>query len=253
MPIITKLILSFLPIIIAHTSYAQYPFERFPKVEYKEYKNWESDKEGTLENINFISYSKTIPHFFGKESLVIRAVTHIDSSNYTIHVLKGKKLIQKIPADISLIVHNKATPIMVADINGDGLLDVKIMMNGTGCGLAAEYSDVIYLFQCPGFKFTVVSYTDMMYDNRTERDIDGDGNYEIITKDLQYHQGHNYWVFNVYSYRRDSLINVNEALGYPIMVQYLHRQNYKASPFSKSVLQNYSSAFPKGLKIARAK
>ncbi len=213
-------------------------------MKYKEYRNWVNDKQEKIADFDSISYHKTIPDFFGNESLLIRLVTHIDSSNYTICLFKGRKLLQKIQADMTLIIHNKKGPIRIADINGDGLLDLKIMMNGTGCGLAAEYSKVIYLFQRPGFKFTLVSYTDMMYENRTERDLNGDGNYEIITKGIQNYKEHNYWVFNIYNYKDNNLINVNHKFDYPIMIQNLYRQNYVPASFTKKLREKYSLKHP---------
>ena len=118
-------------------------------------------------------------------------------------------------------------PARVADINGDGLKDVKFVIPYMGNGLAALNVKVIYLLQTKDQKFVKISFYDKMDKNRPERDFDGDGNFEIITMDLQEYKNHNYWTFNIFEYKDGQLINVNEKDNYPIMIQFLYKENYK--------------------------
>jgi hypothetical protein len=120
-------------------------------------------------------------------------------------------------------------PLRTADINGDNLMDVKMVIPYMGNGLAAMNQRVIYLFQKPDGLFHKISYLDKMETNRPERDLDGDNKYEIITMTLKGYENHNYWTFNVYNYINEELINQNENFEYPIMIQFLYRENYKVT------------------------
>ncbi len=136
-------------------------------------------------------------------------------------------------------------------MNGDGLPDIKLMMNGTGCGLASMYTEIIYMFQRPNHRFMMISYTDMMDEHRPERDLDGDGNFEIITMGLKGHNEHNYWTFDVFSVRGNKLINVNDKFNYPLMVQYLFRENYTPAKLSKRTRDSYATRKPTELMYYR--
>jgi len=245
MPLIKTPLLILLTL-FALTTRAQYPFEKYPAIKYKEYKHWKLNfGERWADEHHSISFYTTIPRFFDKESLTIRMTTEDDSHDSYIRLYKGKKLIQKFPSELSFTSGDTSQPLRVADINGDSLKDIKLIISGHGCGLAAEYAQVIYLFSQPGNKFTKVSYTDMMEDNnRVERDMDGNGNFEIITKYLQGYKKHNYWVFNIYKFTDNKLINVNDKFDYPIMVQNLNRANYKPANFNKTILNKYSLKKP---------
>ncbi len=220
---------------------AQYPFERYPAPRYRHYKYW---IQRTRPEDDHLTYDLLIPGFFGKEHLTLSYRMPDDTFGDTLVLLRGKKVIQKIPADLGQILHNLKKPVRVADINGDGLQDIKIMVNGTGCGLAAEYSRITYLFQQPDHRFVMVSYMDMMYDHRPERDLDGDGNFEIITMDLKAHHEHNYWTFDVFTYRNNKFSNLDKSFDYPIMVQYLNRENYKPAPFNRKIRSGYATPMP---------
>ena len=67
----------------------------------------------------------------------------------------------------------------------------------------------------------------MATENRPERDFNGDGVYEIITMTLKGYENHNYWTFNIYNMVNGRLENRNKTYGYPIMIQYLFRDNFK--------------------------
>jgi hypothetical protein len=218
---------------------AQYPFEKYPAIKYRAYEGWTLSNIDT-NSINVSISSIIIPNFYGKENLKIKMLVNDQDTSYIL-LYKGEKLFQKIFADVPY----KPKSIRVADINGDGLQDIKLVTPHMGStGLASMNMDIIYLFQKPNGKFTFISYTDMVDMNRAERDIDGDGNYEIITMYLQDYETHNYWVFNLYNYKNGKLVNVNEKFDYPIMVQFLYRENYKPANFGKAIRKKYSLKEP---------
>ena len=85
-----------------------------------------------------------------------------------------------------------------------------------------------------------------MDENRLERDINGDGNFEIITMTLQEHKNYNYWLFNVYNFINNDLICVNVQRNYPIMIQYLFRDNFKETTnISRDEIKEYGLRKPK--------
>lgn len=211
------------------------------------------DTASSMKNMDDLSFDLRIPGFFENQKLRIRLSTGINTSHSYIILYKGKQLLQKIPEAMAFYSGDLPEPVRVADINGDGLMDIKISVSYHGCGLAAEYVKVIYLFQQPGNKFTKIAYTDMMYDNRPERDMDGDGKYEIITKTIQEHKTHNYWLFNIYSFKDNALVNVNDKYGFPIMVQYLYRQNYTPANISNAILKKYAVKLPEEYEVNKAK
>lgn len=115
------------------------------------------------------------------------------------------------------------------DVNGDTLADVKLLIPYMGNGLASLNTRVIYLFQKRTGMFTKVSYLDKLGAQITEHDFDGDGSYEILTRTLKFYERHSYWIFNIYNFKDDELINQNDRFDYPIMVQYLFRENYRVT------------------------
>jgi len=206
---------------------AQYPFEKFPAPEYEVYNDWKiydkSDKEQKIHS------TLTIPGFFdNKDTLTIQLTSYTEHNweNSIIRIYNNKTLSQKITENMGFNPAGLDT-VKVADINGDGLADIKIVTPYFGCGLAALNVRVIYLFQKPEKSFIKISYDDKMSPNRQERDLNGDGNFEIITMNLVGVEDHNYWTFNVFSFNGEDLINVNSSYNYPIMIQYLFRDNYE--------------------------
>lgn len=216
--------------------FGQFPFEKYPAIQYREIKNWKVYDKCQTENK--IHYTLTIPEFYkNQDSLTIRLTSLSDNTDTSyIRVYRNSKQIQLFiePYNIgSGFECNKIGPapqtLYLEDINGDGLNDLKILIPENGaCGGYNYYATVIYLFQKTDGTFTKISFTDLMmeYINRPERDIDGDGNYEIITQTFLNYETHNYWLFNLYNFTGMGLKNVNDKDNYPILVQLLYRNNY---------------------------
>ena len=237
-------------VFVAHRGLSQYPFEKFPPIKYKEYRHWKIDKKAMINDNDIVAFYMVIPNFFGLENLTIRITTNHNKSNFSqIRLLKGKRVIGKLQEKMFFSTLNLSEPVRIANINGDSLKDIKLIVPYMGCGLASNNVRVIYLFQKPNNKFTKISYMDMSYPNIEERDINTDSNYEIITKTLRGYKDHNYWLFNLYNFKDSSFINVNEKFNYPIMVQYLYRRNYAPSQISKNILEKLSSKLPEEYEI----
>jgi len=228
------------------TTKGQYSFEKYPAIKYSKKKNWtEYDKR---EKENKMHWTISLPKFYkDNDSLTIQLTTfgYKDTSN--IRIFKNKKQIQLLvePYAIGRNFGMLIDTIYFADINGDSLLDLKILCWYGGCGIASLNERIIYLFQQPDNKFIKVSYIDMAPSQRPERDFDGDGNYEIITMRLEGYENHNYWTFNLYNFKNGNLECVNDKYDYPIMIQYLFKANYKITDkISKEKMKTFSKKLP---------
>ena len=207
----------------------QYPFEKFPSIKYEEYKDWKIyDKLKTEKRIHF---TLTIPGFYDNmDTLTIQLTSfQVNWDSSFVRIFRNKKQIQKMFEPMHFADINVYEALRTADVDGDKLNDVKMVIPYMGNGLAAMNQRVIYLFQKTDGHFTKVSFLDKMDSNRPERNLDGDNQFEIITMTLNGYEDHNYWTFNIYNYLNGRLINQNEKFGYPIMIQYLFKENYKVT------------------------
>ena len=246
-----RIIIILLGLILTTPSiYSQYPFEKYPAPTYKEYDNWKF--YDWLETKQTENHTLTINQFFkNKDTFTIQLTTLFPENGETssvIRIFKNKTEIQKMTDE--MLFHSWNTghePIRVADINGDGLLDLKIITSFLGNGIAALNVHIIYLFQTKEEKFIKISYVDKMDYNRLERDVDGDGNYEIITMDLTGHERHNYWNFNLFEFDGENLKNANKKEDYPIMIQYLYKKNYTVTDkISRAKMKEFALQLPNG-------
>ena len=219
-------------------AFGQYPFEKYQSPKYTSLEFKMTQKENVLE------YSKTIESFFNdKSELEVTINGNTENSKDTYIEIKtkskSKKYFEEIPAQ-------GTDGFYIADFNGDGKKDFKIVCFYMGSGLASLNVRVLYFFQNENQSFTKISFDDKMDENRLERDINGDGNFEIITMTLQEHKNHNYWLFNVYNFINNDLICVNVQRNYPIMIQYLFRDNFKETTnISRDEIKEYGLRKPK--------
>lgn len=238
----TKLQALVILILFSITIRGQYSFEKLPPIKSKEYNNWK-----TSENIKGIANTLTIPNFFQKgEELTIKLTSYSEHlfENSLVEIfyknLRTNKFLENInfnPTGLSSI--------KVIDINNDGLKDIKIIENYMGNGIASLNIKIIYLIQKSNHKFEKISFNDKEGENTIERDFDGDGKYEIITKTLAAYQNHSYWVFNLYNYKNNGFINVNKKSNYPIMVQFLDRDNYSITDkISREKMKRFTMDLP---------
>jgi hypothetical protein len=227
----------------------QYDFEKYPAINFKAYKDWRiNDAEKNVES------SLTIPNFYkSKESLTIQLTSSKEHwfENSTISVSKSNKEIQKFTENMGF--NPIALDIIrIADINGDGLNDVKIIAPYMGNGTASLNVKVIYLFQQKNQSFIKISFDDKQYDNRSERDFDGDGNYEIITMKLMGYENHSYWNFNLFNFTNGKLINVNAKGNYPILVQFLKKENYGITKkISRQKMKSFTLKLPESYNVEK--
>jgi len=239
--------------IISLITKAQYPFDSLPSIHYKKYAHWKrydkSKKEGKKQ------CTKTLPNFFiNKDTLTIQLTSFELKDSSIIRIYRNNKQIQKLyePYSIGDNTFRLIDTLYVADINNDGLLDLKILSWYAGCGLASENERVIYLFQNKDNTFTKLSYIDMMASDRIEKDFDNDGNFEIITKSIDSYANHSYWVFNIYNYQDGKLVCVNQKYNYPIMIQYLNKDNYKiTNKISRQKMKEFEKKTPENIDIRK--
>jgi hypothetical protein len=232
-------------ICLALITKGRYPFEKYLDMKYQECDDWEiydmSEEEEKVRSI------QAIPDLFGyKDSMTVELISFIENwdSSY-IYIYRNSKQIQRFFEPMGFSSLNVNEPIRVADINGDDLCDIKLVILYNGTGLASMNVRVIYLFQKPDGSFTKISFDDKMDDNRPERDFDKDGNYEIITMNLFGHEDHSYWVFNLFEYKDNELVNANSKDNYPIMIQFLHRENFEiTNKISRKKMKDFELNLP---------
>jgi hypothetical protein len=132
--------------------------------------------------------------------------------------------------------------VYTADINGDSFVDIKLVIPMHTTKANPVNVTEVYLFQHLKNNFTKISFGDI--GGRPERDMNSDGNYEIVTRSLRPFEGHTYWIFNVYEYTNDDLVNVSNKYGYPKMVQVGRSSVAKNVPVT--LQKSFSPVYPVG-------
>jgi hypothetical protein len=233
--------------LLALISSGQFPFEKYPEIHYKNNNNWK-----VLDQGNCYLQTMLLPRFYNNgDSLSIQISSFNSWDSSFIKIYRNSQLIQTFFEPYSLATDY----LLTADINGDSLVDLKLIAQQNWNGIAALSNRVVYLFQRKDFKFTKIAFSDMFlelpndsllrFDYRQERDFNGDYNYEIITMSLKRFENHNYWVFNLYNFIKGDLVCVNNKFDYPIMIQYLDKDNYRiTNKISKMKMKEFSDDLP---------
>jgi hypothetical protein len=193
--------------------FSQYSFEKYPSIKYVKAvisDTYQEDK----------SYVGVIKYNDLKIELLENRQT--DSSNIIIY--QAGKIIQKIKEVDDIMPIMVIDSAMIGNINNDKQIDFKITLANPGNGFAALMIRKIYLFGNNG-KFNKVSFLD--FSDQIERDFNNDNNFEIIGVDHIFYKNHSYWIYDLYNYQNRNLINVSQSNNYPIMIQYLYKENYK--------------------------
>jgi len=227
-------------------SFGQFPFEKYPAPHYQTYKGWKA--YGKPDKGNQTQFFLSISKFFNKKDSLTLLLTSFDDkwdSSY-ITILRNGKSLQRFFEPMFFNDVNLSESVMVADINGDKLQDLKLIIPYMDNGLGWN-TRVIYLFQLKNKSFLKISYLDNMAgENRQERDFDGDGNYEIITMTLVSYLSHSYLSFNLFNYKNNDFINVNNKQNYPILIQFLYKDNFKVTHImSRQKMKEFEQTKPK--------
>ena len=124
-----KILLTCTIILLTIKSMGQYPFEKFKAINYQEFGNWiildKSEKE------NKVHCNLTIPKFYSSSDCLTIQTTSFTSKwdSSFISIYKNKKQIQRIFEPMGLSPSNLYEPARIADINGDGLSDIKLVVS----------------------------------------------------------------------------------------------------------------------------
>ncbi len=201
----------------------QYPFERYPAPRYQSSGPWQLAKPGAVPP----RVSATTAVRSGGQSYHLRAFNgRIPSDTFYVALSVGG-VTKQFLEPWYLLPESLTQPVRVADINGDGRMDLKLVVNALGAGAVRGLVRVVYLFGQPGGGFAKVSF--LSFHNGPERDFDGDGNYEMVVRELVSYRGHSYWSFNVFHYSGGQLVNVSTRYGYPVLIQFLNKPNYQVT------------------------
>jgi hypothetical protein len=214
------LLISFL---VPANSFAQYPFEKYKATTYTATGNWQTS---TLSNPKRMKATAQVTD--GTSKYIIRLENRqLPSDTFTITASTAGGKRQHFLEPWSVWPESMQQPVRSADLNGDGISDLKLVVNAVGGGAVPGLVRLIYLFGQPSGEFIKVSF--LSFNDGPERDFDNDGRYEMVVRDLVSHKSHSYWAFNVFSFRNGQFQNVSRRYGYPILVQFLNRPNYKVT------------------------
>jgi hypothetical protein len=202
---------------------AQYPFEKYPAVRYQSAGPWQLAKPGNAPpKVSAASAVRA-----GAQSYRLRVFNHRIPSDTFYVALSTGGLDKQFLEPWYLLPESLTQPVRAADINGDGLTDLKLVINAAGGGGVRGLVRLVYLFGQPGGGFAKVSF--LSFNDGPERDFDGDGNCEMVVRELVSYRGHSYWAFNVFHYAGGRLVNVSPRYGYPILIQFLNKPNYQVT------------------------
>lgn len=219
------------------------------KLSFKTYTNWETKYDEYNSDAEY--YELSIPDFFeGNNSATIQLYhygTEGNISNSTI------SLINKEGAFLTTLLeptqfHEMAlqyTTLSVADIDGNGLKDIKIEFPYMGNGLMACAVRTIYVFQENNKKFNKVSFDSFVcQEDVSEIDVDNDGKYEIVARTMEYIDEENsYWVENLYKYTPEGLVCVSKENGYPKVANVYEDKSTDAKIVTK-IKNEWKSSLP---------
>lgn len=247
-----KLLHYLLPLLLSLPAAAQYPFEKHPAIKAKVYPTGYSiEGMGKDDPYNYdVAHYITIPKFVaGKETAKI-TLTPPDTATgaATIEIYRGLRKPKKLLGKVEFGTFSTLERLYVADYNHDGLPDLKFIVPHFGCGAYNYYCHVVYLLQNKDHSLTEVSYSDLLlydYQNRPERDFDGDGIYELVVCRFESYKNHNYLQYDLYHLQGAKLVNVNKQFNYPIMIQLLYGENYKITKhLSRKQMRQFSRKIP---------
>ena len=201
-------------LLIPLRSFAQYPFEIYPAKKYDlvSFKIIKVIGATQMAVANYISY--TIKLVEGR----------FDGS---ILLYFKKKLIKKINGDFESFIQ-LTFPLYIEDVNGDGKFDLIIDSNGGGSGLASSNISSTYLANEGYNHFRATIYPGFYRKPQKEYDFNHDGNCNNRPS-LAYYKGHNYWLFDLYTYKTGKLINISKKYNHPIAVPYLYKETFEAT------------------------
>lgn len=210
---------------------AQYPFEKYKAIKYKRVKFTLKYIHDSVTQI-YTSNGFKINKLNDKYRIVI--ITNEEEKKAIIYIKKNGKVIQKFKDPGEFYDGNIIYPLYLGDINGDSLLDIKFSSRAwSHGGISAPRR--VYLFQQANGSFRKISFSDIDFSDQdtierywpTERDINNDGNSEIIITRLIEYQHHLFWTYDLYNYINGDLVCVDDKYHYPLMSQYLYRRNYE--------------------------
>jgi len=227
-----QLTLLFGALLLSSAVNAQYPFDSLPKPAWSLHNQWKTIEP---KNDSKLHETITIPKFYNDSiSLTLQFTmdkTNPDKVANILRVYKGNKVIQSFRNEIADYHpgYTSTYPIRVGDITGDGKKEIKIIYDYHSNGLGLSHRP-IYLIQQDDGQFIKYSfYNSFVKRLDLERDFDHDGKFEIISVNLIGHNNHSYWQFDIFKIDTEKFNIDNEKYGYPIYVQFLHRDNFKPS------------------------
>lgn len=221
-----------------------YPFSHFHNPDYEQFDNWRTWDRQDLSDKK-VHTTIEVDSFFtegGKLTIQVTADHSEAQSRNVIRLYKNKEWMQAFEKELGFPVMNPrymaSNPVKVADLNGDGLPDFRILYDPHSNGLSLGFN-VMYFIQQPTGRFIRYSVNQLFEDKAMplEYDFNYDGAFEFLSINLVSIGSHNYWRFQVYEFVDDEFRCVSQQFGYPIFIQFKHVQNF----------MKYTGVVPEGL------
>lgn len=143
-----KITLFFIMALIFTSSFAQYPFESKPGIHYMRYSHWKILDTTDKRSAFLINVPKFFYHNIDLKVLVASYPGGADSSVITLFKGNEQFLSFVDPYFIGSVVGPAPQAVFIEDVNGNGLKDIKILIDGNACCGAYNY----YQRLCTYFK-----------------------------------------------------------------------------------------------------
>jgi hypothetical protein len=221
-------ITSILVILISTICSAQEPFLKFSSPKFLNCGDW-SDS-AIAQNSEPRNHETTIAMLFcvykNRDTLSIAISQGHAARSVKFDIYRNSRLIQSFdndPIDYNL-AHWATEPIAVTDFNNDGLIDFRIDGVIFGADTYGGGTREFYFLQNKQGLFTKLSFFTKL--DVTERDIDNDSVFAVVPCQFERTNGHSYWIYGLYKFTSDDLVDIADAHNYPVFVQELFRPNH---------------------------
>jgi hypothetical protein len=162
----------------------------------------------------------------------------------TIEIHRDGRKIQSYTTRIPYTHEVLSDSVFAADFNNDGLVDYKLIAKNTAITFVGNKYRKMYLIQQENGTFDIHYFMDFYREK--ERDLDGDGTWEVITRHAYYKNLIVYWVFDTFNFGNGAIVNTGSQFGYPRMTDNTDKledtKEFKKEDwhiYSRSVPDNY--------------
>lgn len=220
---------------ISYLTTSQEYFTEFPKIEYEKIfieKNFNEDRDDEDGGV-WIKFGDGL-------ELRISAKHEIIRSYFDFY--RDGELVQSFADKHPVTFNTLPDTIYTADFNNDGLFDIKIVVKNNSPSFAGKRKRKFYFIQNTDGTFDKFSYLDFFHEE--ERDLDGDGKWEIITRHSYLKQNTVYWVFDIFNFEDHKMVHKSKKFGYPRVTNFMTEEIKDTEDIDRAKWQMFSRSIP---------